>query len=593
MKKYILSGLVLLFVSGIYAQNCVIQSITTTGDNINITLKSDSKPRYSSVSGMQKDQVAIRVFDCELSKTFTKATAGKTVYLKSVKVRKIKDPLQPIVEVIAELKKEADFDLTSDDESITLKFKYLAEQSVPEKLITKGRLGSKKQYIDIMESMPTTSFTVKAGLDVKIALTRMASMINVSLVFSRDVRGPLTINLNEVPFDEAFKTILSLRGLVVQQIGTKILKITTAAAIANERKNAPLITKFFALKYQNAKKIEKMIEEVIKAEGRKGKVGVDERSNALIVTDTSSGIEGISRLLNRIDTKPIMIAIEVRLVEVNKTEGFDLGVQWGAYGGASSSIGKQSGFNFFGSGNLSASSQAGLIGPLTSGIKTPFVDTTTNVYTALPNSSSAGGTGINFPSIANAITGGALRLGRITDTYTLDMTLSAAEQKGNVKILSAPKVATLNNQPARIDLVTRIPYLQTVIASSTPPLQTETVEWLEAGITLEVTPQVNADGRITMDIKPTVSQVASTIAPTAEEGGAPGLDQRSAETIVITRNGETVVIGGLLSELENEVIYKVPILGDIPILGWLFKKKHQNKQKIELLIFVTPTIVEE
>lgn len=589
MKKYILVGLVLFLTSAVYSQTCQVQSLDIVSDRVNINIRGDIKPQYNSIVSSDGKEIIIRVFDCELSKIFPKPVpGGKPIYLKSVKVNQLLDFPTSIIEVMLGLKQPADFDLTTVGGSINVRLKAPEQKISDTKLVKRDHFDSGRDYYSIMDNLPNfpVSFAYR-NAGVRDILNTLAARIGIDTIFSDDARGTITIDLNKVPFDEAFRAVLAMKELSAMQIGSKILRITTAATIKKEKEKAPFTTRFFPLKYQNAEETAKIIEDVIKAENRKGKVNVDLQSNGLIVTDIPSGIESIARLLSQIDKKPMQVLIEAKIVEVNINDGFDLGVEWNTYGGASSSIGKQSGFNFFGTG--STTNQALPLGPVTSGLTAPATSDTT-LFKPLPNPASLGGTGVSFPSIPDALKIGALRFGRITDSYFLDMTISAAERKGKVKILSQPKVATLNNRKAKIDIKTEIPYTTVVISASTPPVETFQVTYIDTGIMLEVTPQVNADGRITMKIRPTVSQVASTVAPA--EGGAPGVDTRSAETIVMTRNGETVVIGGLIYDINNDLVYKVPILGDIPILGWLFKTKHNSKQRIELLIFVTPKIIE-
>jgi len=155
-------------------------------------------------------------------------------------------------------------------------------------------------------------------------------------------------------------------------------------------------------------------------------------------------------------------------------------------------------------------------------------------------------------------------------------------------------VATVNNRTAKINIMTQIPYV-TTITTAAVVAQTQTiVNYIDTGISLEVTPRVNDDGKITMFIKPVVSQKSISASITTATGGTvPGVDSRSAETTVITQDGETTVIGGLIYDNETDVRYKVPILGDIPLLGAMFKKKAKTHQRIELLIFVTPRVMED
>ncbi|PIR15488.1 MAG: hypothetical protein COV48_14080, partial [Elusimicrobia bacterium CG11_big_fil_rev_8_21_14_0_20_64_6] len=169
----------------------------------------------------------------------------------------------------------------------------------------------------------------------------------------------------------------------------------------------------------------------------------------------------------------------------------------------------------------------------------------------------------------------------------LNATLTAAASEGKAKILSEPKIATLNNQAATINVTTQIPYVTSNVAST--GVQTQSVSYVTTGIQLTVTPSINADGRITLQVNPNVSQPSATAA--ASSTGAPAVDSRNATTTVLVRDGETIVIGGLITDTLQDTISKIPLLGDIPILGWLFKKKTKTRVRAELLIFVTTRIL--
>jgi len=167
--------------------------------------------------------------------------------------------------------------------------------------------------------------------------------------------------------------------------------------------------------------------------------------------------------------------------------------------------------------------------------------------------------------------------------------ISAAAKKGKAKVLSNPKVATINNKEANINITTQIPYATTETTGSTPPVLTTKVVFIETGIILKVTPTITSDGKISMRVNPSVSQPSPTITVVS---GAPGIDKRSADTNVIVQDGETIVIGGLIYDTQSDYVFKIPLLGDIPILGALFRKKSTSRTRQELLIFVTPRIIE-
>ena len=311
------------------------------------------------------------------------------------------------------------------------------------------------------------------------------------------------------------------------------------------------------------------------AEGRVARCTPDEANNALVVTDTQLGLDSIARLIRSLDRVPKQVVIEAKLVEVSLDNSMDYGISWSGYG--------EKNGTYFGAGDSGNQIE---IGGNVPGIQTPAAGS--GRYVSNPISGPGGGSGVNLP--ANLVYG-AFRLGKVASNYMFDAVITAAAKKGKAKVLSDPKVATLNNKEANINITTQIPYTTTETSASNPPVSTTKVTYLTTGIILKVTPTINSDGRISMKINPTVSQPSATVVPVA--GGAPGIDTRSADTNVIVRNGETIVIGGLIHDSQSEAVFKVPILGDIPILGYLFKKKSMSRTRMELLIFVTPRILED
>lgn len=433
---------------------------------------------------------------------------------------------------------------------------------------------------NIMESLPKSHISFDYNeADIKEVLNMMASRAGLNVIYSDDVSGTLTISLKDVPFDEAFKTILNVKGLASQQVGDNILRIATPKTFANEQKNSMLQTRIFFLNYTKASDIKTQIESVAAAEGRTTtRCNVDETNNALIITDTPIGLDSSSRLIRSLDRMPKQVLIEAKLVEVALDSDFHLGIQWSASGNSKG--------NYIGANNIDnaigASSQYG-------GQKSivPGYDPTSINGTLGNLSANAGGTGVELP--ANVIYG-AFRLGRVTSNFMFDSVISAAAKKGKAKVLSDPKVATLNNKEANINITTQIPYTTTETTGSTPPVLTTKVVYLTTGIILKVTPTITSDGRVALKVNPSVSQPSPTIAPVA--GGAPGIDTRSADTNVIVQDGETIVIGGLIHDTQSDYVFKVPLLGDIPIIGYLFRKKSVTRSRMELLIFVTPKIIE-
>lgn len=389
--------------------------------------------------------------------------------------------------------------------------------------------------------------------DIREVMDMMAAKAGVNIIYSDDVSGTLTMSLSRVPFDEAFRTILSVKGLAVQQVGDNIIRLASPKTLLSEQKNSMIQTRVFFLNYAKASEMKTQVDSVVSAEGRStGKTTADETNNALIVTDNSVGLESTARLIRSLDRAPRQVLIEAKLIEVSLTDNYDLGVNWSYYSR-----------------------------PNSKGITAGSLDTTGAI-----NNAANGGTGVNLPA-KNVY--GNFRFGKVTSSTILDMTISAAAQKGKAKVLSDPKVATLNNKEANINITNQTPYeTSDVTTTGGVSVTTSKVTYVTTGIVLKVTPTINSDGRITMKISPSVSQPSATSGTTA-----PQVDTRSADTNVIVNNGETIVIGGLIHDSQSDTTYKVPLLGDIPLLGALFRKRSTARTRLELLIFVTPKIMED
>ena len=394
--------------------------------------------------------------------------------------------------------------------------------------------------------------------DIREVLSMLGAKAGVNMIYAADVAGTITMNLTKVPFDEAFKTVLSVQGLAAQQVGDNILRIATPATLLSEQSKAFLQTRVFFLNYSKAADIMVQVNAVAEAEGRKSSSVMDAANNALIVTDSAMGLETTARLIRSLDRVPKQVVIEAKLVEVSLDSSFDMGVNWGY--SSLDSKGRYVGMN---DSNNSV---------MVNGVATPFP--------------SRNDTGVNLTS--KNIYGG-LRLGRIGSNYILDIAIQAAAKKGKAKVLSDPKVATLNNKEATINITNQLPY-DTAEVTTTNGVAATTYKttYVTTGIILKVTPTINSDGRITMKINPSVSQPS-----TASGSVAPAVDTRSTDTNVIVRDGETIVIGGLIHDSQSDAVYKVPLFGDIPLIGALFRKKSTSRSRMELLIFVTPKIMED
>ena len=462
-----------------------------------------------------------------------------------------------------------------NNELLKAKLPVISVKTVTKKVESASILRNKKdkEYSkDIVANLPKYPMNLDyIDADIREVINMMVAKIGINVIFASGVSSNITIKLNDVPFDEAFKTILNVNGLATQQVGDNILRIAEPKVFKAEAKKAMPQTKVFFLDYAKAPNIMAQILATAAAKGRTVSCSVDEANNAVVITDSPMGLEEDARLIRNLDRMPRQVLIEVKLVEVALNNDFNLGIQWSAYGQ------KQDG-TYFGAGDTASS-----VGMNTRGIQSPYVSGT---EVASPLNVTGGGTGVSLP--ANIIYG-AFRLGKVASNYMFDAVISAAASKGKAKVLSDPKIATLNNKEASINITTQIPYTTSETTGSTPPITTTAVTYLTTGIVLMVLPIITSDGKVSLKLNPDISQVSPTV--TAVAGGAPGIDTRSIDTSIIVTDGETVVIGGLIHDYKSEGEFKIPLLGDLPILGWLFKKKTSTRERRELLIFVTPKIL--
>lgn len=487
---------------------------------------------------------------------------------------------EAIVRVVLDLKEKTPYKVTQLNGTINVEFTGMektAATSLTLKQPAPIQLTPTHKPKDVLKELPTELVSLNLrDVDIQAALNMLIAKLEaflgekINLIMGRDVTGTLTIQLEDVPFNEAWGTILSMKGLVATQTGTNILKITGKTTYMAERQQAVTFTKIFILNYAKAEDMKINLDAIRDLDGRKGSIIVNKDINALIVTDTEEGLNQVARLIRDLDIKPTTVAIEAKLVDLRLDKSMDYGVQW----------------EYARTWDRSTPSE---VDRIDLGRTNPNTATPVGGLTATPPVGvgvGIRGTGVNLAQSLLPISAG-ISFGRVTNTSFLTATLSMAESKGNLKVLSNPKIVTLNNQTANIQVGSEIPILQTTLSQGIGA--TQSVAYKQIGISLTVTPTVNPDRYIRMYIKPTVSQLGTRGGIT---GVAPGIDNRSAETYIITKDQETIVIGGLISERTDKQTTKVPILGDIPLLGILFRRTSNENVRNELLVFVTPKILD-
>ena len=401
-------------------------------------------------------------------------------------------------------------------------------------------------------------------IDIKDLLRYISEFAGLNLIVDESVTGTATYRFKEIPWDQALDIILKDKGLG-SELQNGVLRVATNEKFRKEEEDrrklqeekdlaVPTQTITKPLSYAKVKEIEKIIKDNL---SKRGKLMVDERTNTLIITDIPEKVPGIIELVETLDRATTQVLIEARIVETKTVFQKEIGIQWGFNGMYDSSLGTQTGMSFPNSIAFGGS-----------------IDPTTGLV------GGTSGYAVNLPSI-NATSAFGLHLGNVLGSFSLDMVLSAMENDGLGRILSRPKVVTQNNQTAKIESGAKIP-IQTVQNN------TITVKYINATLLLEVTPQITAEGTIIMDVnvmkeEPDWTRVID---------GNPTITTRNASTQVLVRNGGTTVIGGIFQVNDQSQNDRVPGLARIPLLGWLFKHQLDSTENNELLIFITPKIVE-
>lgn len=425
-------------------------------------------------------------------------------------------------------------------------------------------------------------------IEVRSVLQIIADFTDLNLVASDTVQGRITLRLENVPWDQALDLVLKTKGLD-KRVNGNVMMVAPAAEIAERERQelasrkqlqelAPLRTEYIRVRYANAKEMFELFRGEENGQGsgagagsqggnratgsvlsERGEAIVDERTNSIILTDTAERIEAFKRLVEQIDIPIRQVMIEARLVIANTEFRREMGVRWGGVGyNAGSDSLLEIGGSTAGLDSSPASPAEWLTG-------TGTLDLNENMMVDLGVADSAG-------SFAFSV---------LTDSAFIDMELSALENTGYAEIVSQPKVITGDKQRATIESGTEIPYQEASASGAT------TTSFKEAVLKLDVTPQITPDNRIIMNL--VINQ--DTVGALNQATGIPTIDVTEVQTKVLVSNGQTVVLGGIFQVEQIKGEDKVPVLGDVPFLGRLFKRDVTSEEKRELLIFITPKIM--
>jgi len=514
---------------------------------------------------------------------FETTKEGQVLFIDIEKPKRVEGKIEPAAppkkeEVLGETKKEE----VKKEEVKKEEEKPAPEKPVAEPKITEPKVTEKKappaeekaapQPIVIKreeQGLPERIYTGRKlsldfkDADIKNILRLIAEVSNFNVIAADDVTGKVTMRLVDVPWDQALDVVLQAKGLGKIQVGNVIWVAPREALKRQEQdlleqrrakeKLEDLLDDLIPINYASAKDIMPQVKGIL---SDRGDIKVDERTNTLIVKDIASRMTKVKNLVKSLDTKTPQVLIEARIVEARMSFQRELGIKWGFEGA-------------FARGDTTVGVGGGISGT-TLGIATREV--------------------LNLPAVARAgVPGGIAKEGILEAIFSrgsiqsLDIAISAHENKGDVRVISSPKIATLDNKEASIEQGLRIPY---------PKLTTEgtvTTDFIDANLKLTVTPHVTNDGYIKLIIK------AKKDAPdfTNPVLGVPSIDKKEAITEVLVKDAGVAAIAGIYTVERTDAGEGLPLLGKIPLLGWLFKREVKEDSRRDLLIFISPKISKE
>jgi type IV pilus assembly protein PilQ len=420
-------------------------------------------------------------------------------------------------------------------------------------------------------------------IDVRSVLQLLADTSGQNIVVSDSVAGNLTLRLQNVPWDQALDIVLRTKGLDKRRQDNVIIIGPTEELATREKAElaahkevqelSPTHTEFMQVNYAKVSDLAKLIKTTNAKDSMlspRGSLSVDERTNTLLVQDTSEKLADIRRLVQTLDVPVKQVLIEARIVIVSDTFERDLGAQLG----------------------LTDFTTAGNNGLYT--VSGTNVGTDSMLTSAFPPSSTKPSGFINFPTLNNryqvnlpaANVNGSIAFSLLQGSHLIDLQLTAAQNEGKSETISSPRVITANQKQATIMQGVEIPYQESASSGAT------TTQFKDAVLKLKVTPLITPDNRVILDLDVSDDSVGQQVT-SATGGSVPSIDTRQIITQVLVNDGQTVVLGGILDTVKSTSANKVPFLADIPILGYLFRSTININNKTELLIFITPKILRE
>ena len=422
-------------------------------------------------------------------------------------------------------------------------------------------------------------------IDVRSVLQLLADTSGQNIVVSDSVTGSLTLRLQNVPWDQALDIVLRTKGLDKRRQDNVIIIGPTEELAAREKAElaahkevqelSPTHTEFMQVNYAKVSDLAKLIKTTNAKDSMlspRGSLSVDERTNTLLVQDTTEKLADIRRLVQTLDVPVRQVLIEARIVIVSDTFERDLGARFGITGATTAGPGSLISVTGNGAGadTMTQSGITNLLGAnnRATPVATPILD---NRYQ------------VNVPA---AHTNGSIGISVLGGSHIIDLELTAAQNEGKSETISSPRVITANQKQATIMQGVEIPYQESASSGAT------TTQFKNAVLSLKVTPLITPDNRVILDLDVSDDSVGQQVT-SATGGTVPSIDTRQIITQVLVNDGQTVVLGGILDTTKSKAANKVPFFGDIPVLGNLFKSTTNINNKTELLIFITPKILRE
>ncbi|WKZ33861.1 MAG: type IV pilus secretin PilQ [Thermodesulfobacteriota bacterium] len=563
------------------------------GDKGRLTIAGSSKLEYKTREGRDGKTVALDIKGAVIPDALVRTLDASRLKTPVASISSYQDSVSPSsVRVLVKLRDKAAYNVQEAGNSLVVDFSETAAaadkaaqaepaapvssetSAISQELDKEKRYNGKKVNLDMMDA------------NIADVLRLLAEVSGMNIIASDDVKGTISLRLKNVPWDQAFDIIMKSKGLDSVQEGN-VIRVAPAQRIRQENeallaakkageKLEDMEIEFVAVNFASADELKDQVKSVLTD---RGEVTTDKRTNTLVIRDIRKGIEAAKNVVTRLDTPIPQVLIEARIVEASSSFARDLGIQWGV----DYSAGNRNQFNTLGSstsfGSAALSPDRNITAIVEEGGAYPIEK---KEWPARPGVSNYA---VNIPATGAAGPLGAFgfMFGKIgANPLILDLRLTAGESQGQLKTISRPRVTTLDNREAKIEQGESIPF-ETTSAAGTA------TTFIDANLSLTVTPHITPDGSVLMKIKASRNSLGTF----RTSGGQPSINKKEATTDVLVKDGETTVIGGIVITDKNNSERGIPFLKDIPVLGWLFKAKSVADTQTELLIFITPKILKE